>query len=122
MASSPSGQGLAGCQAYAEQPVGARARGVPLHAGMSADVVHVPEKSRFEVTGTPEPAVLVYERGDGEVALLHTIVPREREGEGVGSRLAEAAVAWAREQQLEVVPVCSFVQAWLERHPEALEG
>ncbi len=88
---------------------------------MSADVVHVPGESRFEVAGEPEPAVLVYEKGAGEVALLHTIVPVEMEGDGVGSRLAEAAVHWARSEQLEVVPVCSFVQGWLARHPEALQ-
>ena len=89
---------------------------------MSADVVHLPDQSRFEIAGEPEAAVLVYEKGGGEVALLHTVVPVEMEGHGVGSRLAEAAVAWARAEQLEVVPVCSFVQAWLTRHPEALEG
>ena len=89
---------------------------------MSADVVHVPAHSRFEVAGSPEAAVLIYDRGDGEVALLHTIVPVEMEGRGIGSDLVEAAIGWARGEQLEVVPVCSFVQDWLTRHPDALQG
>ena len=89
---------------------------------MSADVVHVPEQSRFQIGEGDEPAVLVYELGDGDVSLLHTVVPRALEGQGLGGRLAEAAVAWAREQELEVVPVCSFVQSWLMRHPDALTG
>ena len=89
---------------------------------MSNDVVHVPERSRFEVAGEPAPAVLIYERGEGDVALLHTVVPVAMEGQGVGSRLAATAIAWARSEGLEVVPVCSFVQAYLERHPEALAG
>ena len=84
-----------------------------------SDVVHVPEQSRFQVESDGVVAVLTYERGERDVALLHTVVPRELEGQGVGSRLAEAAVAWVREQGLEVVPVCSFVQGWLARHPEA---
>ena len=87
---------------------------------MSADVVHVPEQSRFQVGEGDDPAVLVYEVGDGSVSLLHTVVPRALEGQGLGSSLAEAAVSWAREQDLEVVPVGSFVQSWLTRHPEAL--
>ena len=86
---------------------------------MSADVVHLPEQSRFEVAGEPDPAVLVYERGEGDVALLHTVVPTAMEGHGVGSRLVATALAWARDEQLEVVPVCSFVQTYLQRHPEA---
>ena len=89
---------------------------------MSADVVHLPEQSRFEVAGEGQPAVLVYEQSGGEVALLHTVVPVEMEGHGVGSRLAEAAVGWARSEQLDVVPVCSFVQSWLNQHPDALQG
>jgi uncharacterized protein len=88
-----------------------------LPSGMS-DVVHVPERSRFELTSGGETAVLEYEEGESDVALLHTVVPTALAGQGVGSRLAEAAVSWAREQRLEVVPVCSFVQSWLQRHPD----
>ena len=90
--------------------------------GMSPpiDVVHVPESSRFEVRDPSATAVLTYERSDGTVTFLHTVVPVELEGRGVGSQLAEAAVGWARAEGLEVVAVCSFVQAWLERHPDAL--
>ena len=87
---------------------------------MPSDVVHAPERSRFELARDGHTAVLTYEEGDGDVALLHTVVPPELEGGGVGSQLAQSAVRWAREQGLEVVPVCSFVRSWLERHPEAL--
>lgn len=86
---------------------------------MSSDVVHTPDRSRFELTQDGRTAVLTYEKGDGDVALLHTLVPPELEGNGIGSRLAETAVGWAREQGLEVVPVCSFVRSWLERQPDA---
>jgi uncharacterized protein len=85
-----------------------------------SDVLHVPDQNRFELRDGDEVAVLTYERGDADVALVHTVVPEALGGDGVGSRLAETAVRWAREQDLEVVPVCTFVQSWLERHPEAL--
>ena len=84
---------------------------------MSVDVVHRPEDSRFEVEQGGEVAVLTYERqGEDQVALLHTVVPVRLEGQGVGSALAAAAVGWARDEQLDVVPVCSFVRTWLTRH------
>jgi uncharacterized protein len=89
-------------------------------------VVHVPERSRFEVVEAGSTAVLTYERAEAadqggrpRVALLHTVVPAELEGRGTGSRLAAAAVRWAQDEGLEVEPVCSFVAGWLERHPEA---
>jgi predicted GNAT family acetyltransferase len=87
---------------------------------MASDVVHAPDRARFELTEGGATAVLTYREGEGDVALLHTVVPAELEGAGVGSRLAEAAVRWAVEGGREVVPVCSFVRGWLERHPEAL--
>jgi hypothetical protein len=88
-----------------------------------SDVLHVPDQKRFELRDGDEVAVLTYEEEDDHrVALLHTVVPPAMEGQGVGGRLAETAVGWARDTGLEVVPVCSFVQSWLERHPEALEG
>ncbi|WP_275430632.1 GNAT family N-acetyltransferase [Klebsiella aerogenes] len=36
----------------------------------------------------------------------------------MAARLVEAGLAWAREQQLKVVPACSYVAIYLQRHPE----
>jgi uncharacterized protein len=83
------------------------------------DVVHAPERSLFEVREDGATAVLAYEVEDGRAALLHTVVPSQLEGRGLGSALAEAAVGWAAQEGLQVDAVCTFVAAWLERHPEA---
>ena len=81
---------------------------------MSVDVVHRPEKSRFEAEGGK--AYLTYEKTADGIALTHTIVPEELGGRGVGSALAEAAVAWVREQGVELEPRCPYVRSWLEKH------
>ncbi len=80
--------------------------------------VHVPERSRFEVREPQGTAVLTYVRGDREVALEHTVVPEAIERTGVGTSLVRAALGWAASEQLAVVPHCSFVRGWLERHPD----
>jgi hypothetical protein len=89
-----------------------------------ADVVHVPERSRFEVREGGDVAVLTYElRDDGDgraVAFLHTVVPESMGGQGVGGRLAETGIGWAKEQGRTVVPLCPFVRSWLEKNPDAL--
>jgi predicted GNAT family acetyltransferase len=86
------------------------------------DVVQVAERQRFELVEDGERAVLTYHVADGVVTFEHTVVPSPMEGRGVGSRLAAAGIAWAREEGLAVVPQCPFVRAWLGKHPEAAEG
>lgn len=80
----------------------------------------VPGK-RFEIETDAGTARLEYRREDGTVRLNHTEVPLEAEGQGLGSRLARHALAWAREEGLEVVPICPFVASFIQRHPEHLD-
>lgn len=52
------------------------------------------------------------------VALEHTIVPKTLEGRGLGGQLARHALDWARQRQLRVRPDCSFIAAYISKHPE----
>jgi len=45
-------------------------------------------------------------------------VPRVLEGRGIGSKLVRATLDQVRSEGLKVVPRCSFVRAYMERHPE----
>ena len=87
-----------------------------------SDVVHAPERHRFELVEEGATAVLTYRREDDHVVLEHTIVPRELGGRGIGTQLATAALDWAREEGVAVAPQCTFVQRHLAEHPEAAEG
>ncbi len=48
----------------------------------------------------------------------HTIVPPQIGGRGVAARLVDALVADAREHGFKVKPVCSYVVAKFDEHPE----
>jgi uncharacterized protein len=76
------------------------------------------DEGRFEVAVEGGPAVLDYRRGDGRLVLVHTGVPRELEGAGIGGSLVQAAVDAAERQGLTLVPSCSFARDWLERNPD----
>jgi predicted GNAT family acetyltransferase len=52
------------------------------------------------------------------ITFTHTIVPKALEGQGIGSRLIAFALADSRAAGLKVVPQCSFVRAYIDRHPE----
>lgn len=55
---------------------------------------------------------------DGVRVAEHTIVPPEIGGRGVAARLVDALVADARENGFKVKPVCSYVVAKFDRHPD----
>lgn len=85
----------------------------------SADIIDNTDASRFELHADGWLAELVYRiRGD-RLVLIHTEVPVELEGRGIGGRLVTAAVDRAAREGLTLVPLCPFARDWLERHPEA---
>ena len=77
--------------------------------------------SRFEITDDGHLAELRYHRSGNRLALIHTEVPVELEGRGIGGRLVAAAVARAAREGLTIVPFCPFARGWLERHAEVAD-
>ena len=84
-----------------------------------AEVVHVPEKNRYELRlGDRLVGIAAYHRRNGRIAFTHTEVDEECEGRGFGSMLAAAALEDARSEGLEVAPLCPFIARYIKRHPE----
>jgi predicted GNAT family acetyltransferase len=75
-------------------------------------------EGRYELAVDGELAIAAYDRREGALIFTHTQVPAALEGQGVGSRLIKAALADARAQGLKIVPLCEFVAAYIERHPQ----
>jgi predicted GNAT family acetyltransferase len=81
-------------------------------------VVNNETARRFEARLGDEVAFAEYRLRDGAIILPHTVVPEAFAGRGVGGQLARAALGYAREQGLEVVPTCPFIAAYITKHPE----
>lgn len=77
-------------------------------------------EQRFELEDAGKVASLAYGRGAGTLVLMHTEVPAEMEGQGVGGKLVRAALEYAREHGLKVAPRCQFAVSFLRRHQEFL--
>ena len=90
---------------------------------MPADlsIVHNEAERRFEYRTDAGLARADYRMRGPNVAFVHTEVPDAMEGKGVGTALVEAALAWAREQKLGVIPMCAFFAEYMTRHPETHE-
>ncbi|AZM51167.1 GNAT family N-acetyltransferase [Streptomyces sp. WAC 06738] len=88
---------------------------------MSVEVSDAPGANRYEarVDGESEVAgVAAYIRTPELIAFVHTEVPPEYEGRGVGSALARTALDEARAANLRVLATCPFFAGWIARHPE----
>jgi predicted GNAT family acetyltransferase len=80
-----------------------------------------PARHRYELSLDGHTAFASYRR-DGNVLLVHhTEVPREFEGRGIGSALVKGMLDLARAEGLKVRPLCSFVSAYMQRHPETAD-
>lgn len=80
------------------------------------DVTHNHEQNRFEVSLEDGRAELSYTREPGVLSITHTYVPDAARGQGVAGRMMQAALEYARRDDLEVVPICSYAAAYLAQH------
>lgn len=84
----------------------------------SAAVRHNAGASRFELEIDGHLALADYVLRDGVMTFTHTESPPALAGKGAASKLIHGALLWAREHGLKVRATCSFVVAYLKRHPE----
>ncbi|HXW34475.1 MAG TPA: GNAT family N-acetyltransferase [Acidimicrobiales bacterium] len=92
-----------------------------VQAGRSVNDFEVrddPAAGRLTVEYDGLVAELIYEKKDGKLVILHTGVPEEMAGHGVGGRLVAQALSIARDDDLTVVPHCPFARRWLHEHPD----
>ena len=63
-------------------------------------------------------AVTYYRLEDGRVVLLHTEVPTEFGGQGIGKRLARAVFETLRTEGKRVIAKCPIMASYAARNPE----
>jgi uncharacterized protein len=76
------------------------------------------EKHRFEIELSNGVAIAEYLLRPGRIIFTHTEVPPEHEGQGIGTALVRAGLAFARERGLKVAPICPFFAEYLREHVE----
>jgi len=81
-------------------------------------VVENTAESRFEMHLGGRIAVADFQIEGDRMLFTHTGVPPEFRGRGIAEKLVLAGFRAARARRLKIVPVCSYVAAVLQRHPE----
>ena len=82
------------------------------------DVVENPGQNRFELTLDGGTALVAYRRDGERLVLVHTEVPQQFAGQGVGSRLAKGVFELLRASGRKAVLRCPFLEAWAAKHPD----
>lgn len=83
------------------------------------EVSDATERRRFELRDDGELVGFIDYRADDAVVLMtHAEVEPRFEGKGYGSAMVKAALESVRDSGRSVVPGCSFVRAYIQRHPE----
>jgi predicted GNAT family acetyltransferase len=78
-------------------------------------------KSKFYIgeSETDFIAHITFKNGGNNVIIIdHTLVDPSLRGQGVAAKLLDKVVEMAREEDLKVVPVCSYAVAKLTRNDE----
>ena len=82
------------------------------------EVIHNTENHRFEITVDGHLAVLDYILKGKIIIFTHTGVPPAIGNRGLGSKLVETGLDYARGNGLKVRSMCWFVSKYIRRHAE----
>jgi uncharacterized protein len=86
---------------------------------MTTEVRDNRDRARYELVADGEVVAFVqYSVRGGRILLVHTEVPEPRSGKGLASALVTGALDDIRARGLCVVPICPFVERFIEKHPE----
>lgn len=88
-------------------------------AASESKVVRNDEKHRYEVFyGGDLAGFAEYEERDDETVFTHTEIDGAFSGKGLGSTLAKHAVEDVVERGRVIRPLCPFIKAYLDKHPQ----
>jgi uncharacterized protein len=80
------------------------------HGSKGAFIIKVNDERLAEMTYS--------KAGDTLIIIDHTDVSDALRGKGAGKQLVQAAVEYARENQIKILPLCPFAKSVFDKTPE----
>lgn len=85
---------------------------------MEYDIVHHPEKYRFEVKQDDLTAFVQYRLVGNNLDIIHTIVPGSSGRARHRRFVSESSLRLRIRESIKAAAVCSYAVVWLKRHQE----
>lgn len=85
-------------------------------------IVHTDSDTKGEFTAEAEGRTagkMTYSKaGSRKIIIDHTEIDEDMKGTGLGKKLVEYGVTWARKNKIVILPLCPFAKSMIERNPE----
>lgn len=78
-------------------------------------------ENRFEVWIDGQLSKLDYIEDGDTIVMTHVGVHPEHRGGGVAGRITQVALEYAKQRNLRVIPMCSYVASYIRRNPQYIE-
>ncbi len=84
---------------------------------MEYKVTHNKNASKFSTINEGKESVLEYIMvSSTTMNMIHTYVPTEQRGRQIAASLVKAGLEYAEENNLKVIPSCSYVRTYINRN------
>jgi len=82
------------------------------------EILHDIKKQKFYVVVDNLESHLEYVKMDNVLNINHTYVPNALRGRGIAGKIVKVALTYAEENNLKIIPSCSYVADYIRRHEE----
>ncbi len=82
-----------------------------------SNIEHQADQTRFVLEEDGYEAQVIYEMRGDVLHLTHTLVPGAIGGRGIAAKLVQAAMDYAKSNDMKVSPDCSYAEAWIRKNP-----
>jgi hypothetical protein len=88
---------------------------------MEPKVIHEKENERFVIYSEGNEVYVEYSMIGSDINLYHTFTHPNLRGKGLAAQVVRAAFEFAKENNLKVIPTCSYVQSFIAKNDEYIE-
>ena len=83
---------------------------------MEQKVIHEKENERFVIYTEGNEVYVEYTMTEEKINLYHTYTHPALRGKGLAAQVVRAAFEYAKENNLKVIPTCSYVQSFIAKN------
>lgn len=82
------------------------------------EIIHDEHNQKFYVILGDLESHLEYVKMNDVLDLIHTYVPHQLRGKGIAAKLVNAALVYAKKNNLKIIPSCSYAASYIQKNKE----